>query len=254
LRFDDFVKPQFPLEDIEMIRNAKTVWVSLAAAALLLSACAKATEAPSPTPDPNTQLTVVAQTVSAERTRSAQLTPTLTKTPQPTATRAATATSSLPSATPTSAFTATATKSLVPDKAEFVSQNIADGTKFNPGTLFTLTWTVKNVGTSTWNTSYLLRLYAGNALGSPASIKFPKEVKPGESVELTLNMTAPAAGGSYQSTWVMTNASGVNFSNMYIIIEVTGAAATATTAATSTTAPTATTEPTATPTTGSGSG
>lgn len=229
-----------------MIRNLRTVWSGLAAAALLLTACAKATEAPSPTPDPGTQLTAVMLTVRAEQTRQAGLTPSATNTPQATATLAATATSSLPTATATSAFTPTATKSAIPDKAEFVGQNIADGTKFNPNDTFTLVWTVKNVGTSTWTTDYLLRLYAGNALGSPASVKFPKSVKPGETVEFSLNMVAPSAGGSYQSTWVMTNLNGINFSNMYIIIEVTGASATATTAPTA--VPTNTPEPTATPT------
>lgn len=229
-----------------MIRIVRPVWAGIAATALLLTACAKATEVPSPTPDPNSQLTAVVQTVQAELTRSAGLTPTATKTPEATATLKPTATSSLPTASPTSAFTATSAKPVVPDKAEFVGQNISDGTKFAPGDSFTLVWTMKNVGTSTWNTSYLLRHYAGDALGSPSSIKFPKEVKPNETVELSLSMRAPSTGGSYQSTWVMTNASGVNFSNMYIIIEVTGAAVTAT--ATSP-APTATSPaPTATST------
>jgi hypothetical protein len=218
-----------------MVHNIKRLGMlaaaSLTAAGLILASCSPAPQADlTATPDSGTQLTAVAHTVAAEKTRVAGLTPTATLTPVPTNTQAVTATATSNPASPTPAFTATATTALVADKAEFVSQSVADNTKFSPGATFSLTWRMKNVGTTTWTTAYLLRLYAGPALGAPASVNFPREVKPGEEVELTLNMTAPSSGGQYQSSWVLTNAEGANFFPVYIIIEVTGAAATATTA------------------------
>jgi hypothetical protein len=93
----------------------------------------------------------------------------------------------------------------------------------------------------------MLRHYAGPALGAPATVNFPKQVKPGEEVELTVNMTAPSSGGQYQSSWVLTNAEGANYFPIYIIIEVSGAAATATSVPPTNTseAPTTMPEPTA---------
>jgi len=212
--------------------------ISLTAASLILAACAPAQQTnPTATPDSGTQLTAVAHTVAAEKTRIAGLTPTATVTPKPTETPDVTPTQTSVPATPTSAFTATATKVLVADKAEYVSQSVADNTKFSPGATFSLTWKMKNVGTTTWTTAYMLRHYAGPALGAPSTVNFPREVKPGEEVELTVNMTAPTSGGQYQSSWVLTNAEGVNYFPIYIIIEVSGAAATATVPATNTSEP-----------------
>jgi len=81
---------------------------------------------------------------------------------------------------------------------------------------------------------------------SATDISFPKEVKPEEEVDLTLNMKAPTTGGTYDSIWVLTNANGANFYSVTITIKVEGAASTATATLESTA--TNTPEPTLTPT------
>jgi len=245
-----------------MSRIAKNVWVILAAGTLVISACGAAGGNPTATTDAGTQLTAVALTVQAELTRSAGLTPTATNTPEPSATLATTATATEALVTATSAVTATVAQAGVgvPDKAEYVSQSVQDDSKFSAGNSFTNTWRIKNVGTTTWNTSYQARLYAGDAFGAPATMKLSKEVKPGETAEITMNMKAPSTSGSQTSIWVLTNADGYNFMQFFIRIEVTGSAAPTNTqapaatntvapAATNTTAPTQTTAPTVAPTT-----
>jgi hypothetical protein len=99
-----------------------------------------------------------------------------------------------------------------------------------------MTWTVKNTGTTTWSTKYLLRFYAGDQLGAPASAAFPKEVKPNDSIQLSVPMKAPSAAGKYLGNWVLTNADGVNFPT-YLTIQVVVAN---TASATNTNAPAAT--------------
>ena len=123
-----------------MFRSVKLLaWLSLAAV-LALAACGKAT----PTPNSDTIYTQAAGTVAAELTQSIILTPSGT----PTATAAdtdtpaaATADTTVPTDTTPVSTTpvliptteATATLAPVPDRAEFVSQTIADGTTFNGG-------------------------------------------------------------------------------------------------------------------------
>jgi len=73
--------------------------------------------------------------------------------------------------------------------------------------------------------------------GSP-DIKFPKDVKPNESVDLTLSMKAPNRAGEFNTVWVLTNADGANFYTLYLKIRVGGS--------TPTPSPTATANPTST--------
>src|SRR5512142_1703483 len=79
------------------------------------------------------------------------------------------------------------------DHAQFVSDLTApDGSTFATGTPFTKTWRLMNIGTCTWSTSYNLIWVGGDAIGAPASVKLPAEVPPGQMVELSVNVTAPA--------------------------------------------------------------
>lgn len=198
---------------------------------LIAAACSRAET--TPTPDPEAVYTQAAQTVQAGLTQTAALLPTHTATLTPVPTGTATATLPVLPTSETSPVNTLAPTSQLPksaDKAEWVSQNPADGTIVSPGQEFTTAWAVKNIGTTTWNTKYQLRYYLADAAlrFSASDIKFPKEVKPGESVDLSVNMKAPGAGGDYTSIWVLTNDQGYNFYTLTLTIKVSGAAATAT--------------------------
>jgi len=98
------------------------------------------------------------------------------------------------------------------DWAQFIADvTVPDGTNFAAGTAFQKTWRLKNIGSCTWSTSYALVFDSGNALGAPASVNFPINVNPGQTVDLTVNMTAPSATGLYFSYWRLKNASGAIF-------------------------------------------
>ncbi|MEW6240281.1 MAG: NBR1-Ig-like domain-containing protein [Chloroflexota bacterium] len=128
-------------------------------------------------------------------------TPTVTGTP-PTATP--TTTAPTPTHTPPPASGC--------DKAQFIADvTVPDGSVFNPGTTFKKTWRLKNVGTCTWTTGYLLVFNSGDQMGGPSSAAFPTSVSPGQTVDLSVNLTAPSAGGSYRGYWMLKNASGAIF-------------------------------------------
>jgi len=117
-----------------------------------------------------------------------------------------------PTATPTSVGpTAVPTTTTLCDKAQFISDiTVPDGTVFTPGTPFTKTWRLKNVGTCTWTTAYSLVFASGERM-SGADLPLPVTVTPGQIVDLSVNLIAPAQIGSYRSYWQFKNAGGALF-------------------------------------------
>jgi hypothetical protein len=98
------------------------------------------------------------------------------------------------------------------DRAQFIADvTVPDGTLFAPGTAFSKTWRLKNVGTCTWSTSYMLVFDSGEKMGGPDTVNLPTSVGPGQTVDLTVNLSAPGSAGSYRGYWKFQNANGVRF-------------------------------------------
>ncbi len=181
------------------------------------------------TPESNVDAlyTQAAQTVQAQLTQQALSTPPgstpvapLSPTPisipptvaLPTAspTLNATATPTLPLPTPLPP-TPTAIPVLC-DQAKFVSDvTVADGTVYSPGAEFTKIWRLRNDGSCTWNSSYSLVFVSGDRMSAPRSVPLPGNVRPGESVDLKVDLLAPAEQGRYRGYWMLSNANGERF-------------------------------------------
>ncbi len=96
--------------------------------------------------------------------------------------------------------------------AAFVADiTVPDGTTFNPGASFVKTWRLKNIGDCAWSKYYGLVFTSGSQMGAPASVAMPVSVAPGQMIDITVNMKAPATPGSYRGYWMLKNASGVKF-------------------------------------------
>lgn len=109
---------------------------------------------------------------------------------------------------PTITLAPTATKKTDPtqtplpcNKAEFISETIPDGTEYDAGDTFTKTWRLKNIGTCTWNTNYKLVYASGDKMSGPANKNLTQSVAPGEQVDISVDLTAPASDGTYQGNW-----------------------------------------------------
>ncbi|MCS7011853.1 MAG: NBR1-Ig-like domain-containing protein [Anaerolineales bacterium] len=121
------------------------------------------------------------------------------------------------------------------DAAEFIADvTVPDGTSFAPGAAISKTWRLKNVGTCTWTTDYAVVFVSGAQMGAPAVVNLPAAVAPGAMIDITVNMTAPTAPGTYTGYWKLRNAGGVLFgvgaggNNPFIIkITVPGSVSTA---------------------------
>ncbi len=89
--------------------------------------------------------------------------------------------------------------------------SVPDGSVFAPSTAFTKTWRLKNIGTCTWTSSYALVYSSGQQMGGPAAVNLLGNVAPGQMVDISVNLTAPAAPGRYRGYWMLQNPSGVKF-------------------------------------------
>ncbi|MHB1294358.1 MAG: NBR1-Ig-like domain-containing protein [Anaerolineae bacterium] len=156
-----------------------------------------------------------------------------TPTPQATAVVLPTATEAMqptaqPSATPTrpnlrAAATATAEfRSLL--GLEFVQDvTIPDDTVVQPGTRFLKTWRVRNTGQEPWPAGSRLVYATGDLLGGAASASLNEPVAPGETVDISVSMSAPTVAGSYQGSWQMQASDGYVFgSTLAVMIRVGG--------------------------------
>ena len=97
--------------------------------------------------------------------------------------------------------------------AIFISETIPDDSEFDAGEGFTKSWRFKNAGTCTWNTNYKFVFKDGDKMGAPANNPLSTEVAPGETVDIGLNMTAPASAGTYQGFWKLVSDEGENLIN-----------------------------------------
>ena len=86
--------------------------------------------------------------------------------------------------------------------------NIPDGTVLQPGAQFTKTWKLKNVGTCAWaKDTYQLVYFSGEKMGASYAI-FTENVPVGQTVNISVNLVAPSAAGSYRGYWMFKNANG----------------------------------------------
>jgi Ig-like domain from next to BRCA1 gene len=92
-----------------------------------------------------------------------------------------------------------------------VDVTVADEAIFQPGEEFTKTWRLVNVGDCVWSEDYAIIWFSGEPLGSSRILYLDVPVQPGESVDLSIEMTAPQQNGLYQSNWKMRNAEGTLF-------------------------------------------
>ena len=101
---------------------------------------------------------------------------------------------------------------VVRECAAFVADvTIPDGTFINPGSTFTKTWRIRNNGTTTWTTNYKLVFVSGTQMARQNYVNLPYNVAPGQTVDISVQMTAPASAGSYKSEWKLQNESGSQF-------------------------------------------
>ena len=211
----------------------KLAWLgSLALIAIALSAC-NIGATPAPTIDANAIYTSAAETLvaqfSGQMTQTAQAIPPTalpTNTPQATFTLLPTfppAAGSTPLGAGTPVVIGTPLVISTPistlsgpvcNDSQFITDvTVPDGTVMKPGNDFTKTWTLKNTGTCKWDDGYVFAFVSGDKMdGYDVTLKKSSDfVDPGESINLSVDMTAHLAEGTYSGCWKMKDDNGFFF-------------------------------------------
>ncbi|MEZ4591663.1 MAG: NBR1-Ig-like domain-containing protein [Chloroflexota bacterium] len=88
---------------------------------------------------------------------------------------------------------------------------VPDDTVFGPGETFEKIWQLRNIGTCPWTTDYSLIFAGGDDLGGPLSVPLESAVVPGQTVDITLPLTAPETLGTYRADFLLADAAGNPF-------------------------------------------
>lgn len=100
--------------------------------------------------------------------------------------------------------------------ASLQDETIVDGTIFKPGEQFTKTWYITNTSTCVWDTNYKIIFWDGNVLGGGYVYNLPQIVAPGQTVPISLVLTAPTTDGTYRSQWKLQTPDEINFGVGYL--------------------------------------
>lgn len=119
-------------------------------------------------------------------------------------------------------------KSTAVPVARFVQDvNMGDraGNTLPPSTRFMKTWRMRNEGTTAWAENTVLAFVGGDQLGAAENVAVPT-VAPGEEVDISVAMLAPAVPGRYVSYWRLCAPEGVRFGHrVWVDIQVSNDAA-----------------------------
>ena len=121
-------------------------------------------------------------------------------------------------ASPTSPPSPAAPETPVPDvsgpggctlNARYVADvTVPHNTEFAPGESFTKMWRVRNSGTCTWDAGTQLVFVSGESMAGPAAVDVPA-VAPGSNTDVSVDLVAPTAPGTYRSNWQLQGPDGV---------------------------------------------
>jgi len=186
---------------------------------LTLAACGGSPSSETPAPPPTETRAAIATEVPA------------TKPPVPT--EISGASTAQPDFTTTPGTPAPTNAPDCTNSASFVADvTIPDNSTVGAGTAFTKTWRVSNTGTCIWGPEYSLTHYSDERMNAPASVPLGVTF-PGETLDITVDLTAPNAVGTHRGNFVIKNPGGLimkvdNDSRLWLIINVTNTIPTAT--------------------------
>jgi hypothetical protein len=205
-----------------MSRLNKLTWLLMAFLLFGLASCGGGT----PTTDPSLAYTQIWHTVEVAQTQTALAaspTPSITNTPAVNQTLQATNTPLItntplpgtPSVTPFTISTPAGTQSAACDNAIGIADvTYPDYAEVVAGAPFIKTWRVKNLGPCTWDQDYSL-IFGWGGDGTNWNTTRPSYftaiVLPGETLEISVTLTAPTAAGNYAAAFRLQNDKGFNF-------------------------------------------
>ena len=192
----------------------KNRWIFVVISVLIVSLACNAPLTGSLTPTaqvPDYNATLMALSIQQTQTAMAGGQPTITSTSTIPPTNTVLPTSAI---IPTNTIVPSATHVPAPCNlaGNIIDITYVDGAKVTADTSFVKTWRITNIGSCTWTSGYSLIFDSGDQMDSPASVQLTSgTVLPGNSVEVSVQLTAPHAKGTYQGFYRLKASDGAIF-------------------------------------------
>ena len=178
----------------------KKIWILLSLMSLSLGSCIKVSEE---TPAPTRSVFI---TSTLPPTRPGLSLPTDTPSPA-TPDSSTTTTPGTPGGTGTAIPAGVSSGGTCQDSALMIADvTVPDDTRMSPGETFTKTWRFMNNGKCKWS-GYSIAFVAGDRMASPDTAPVP-EAEPGTTVDVSVELSAPSADGSYTGFYELRKANG----------------------------------------------
>ena len=112
-------------------------------------------------------------------------------------------------------------REFLPSMSFVADVTVGDGESASPSSSFLKTWTVRNCGSEAWPAGCSLRLCSGHGMDvSPGGTTVPP-LSAGATSNITIQMTAPAEPGIYESQWRMATPTGKFFGDpIWSIVQI----------------------------------
>jgi hypothetical protein len=235
------------------MRKRISVFAFLLVAAFGLYAC-RVPQAESTRANPAATFTALAHTVEAVLTQTA-VADINNPLPSPVITVLAPTSTAVKSAPTAALGTAASPGDVVPcNRVALVADiSIPDNTVVVANQAFTKIWRLQNAGSCSWFNTYSVVFDSGYAMGGSISFSLPATISPGQMIDLTMTLMAPAEPGIYKGNWKLRTAQGAVFgmdpaanAPFWVLVNVIAASSTPTPTATVTLTRTVTITPTRT--------
>ncbi|MCC6146945.1 MAG: hypothetical protein IT308_05195 [Anaerolineaceae bacterium] len=89
--------------------------------------------------------------------------------------------------------------------------SVPDNTVMNPNQAFVKTWRLKNNGSCAWTPDFDIVFVGGSVLSAPGTQKLNTTINPGQTIDISISMIAPAGEGVYKGDWKLRSSTGIVF-------------------------------------------
>jgi hypothetical protein len=125
--------------------------------------------------------------------------------------------------TPTACKDSALIVALTRDDVPYNSTDVYENRPIPPNEHFNVSWTLKNTGTCTWDSSYLIAFESGYRMAKSVSYPIVTEgntVETGQSTIVNISMVAPQDTGGHQAVWQLQSGDGTSLLKFNVFVKV----------------------------------
>jgi hypothetical protein len=109
------------------------------------------------------------------------------------------------------------------DDMQYDFTDLSKNKPIPPNEHFTMSWTLQNNGTCTWDSSYVMAFESGYQMTQSARVPIVTEgntVAPGQSAIVNISMVAPQKTGGHQAVWQFQSKNGTPILKFTVVVKI----------------------------------